>query len=221
EKGFCRRGKGLAHPIHKNTLADALERLTDSESQGIFAGSVTDLVKAKLVDDTVFSLDGTELPATEHYPQAGRVTSAREVKDKWGGVKTITSTRYGYLLLSLRGITSNTVAAARVDKIGKPEHPWVLPLVQAAKSAGARVKVLLIDGAYCVGNVLWQLKHEEKVDFVVPADSSMCITEDARGLVRFAVPASMFRCRRNTVHDPLYSPGKIVISLQVLMGLDV
>jgi len=31
----------------------------------------------------------------------------------------------------------------------------------------------------------------------------------------------MFRCRYNTIHDPLYSPAKIVISLQVLMGLDV
>ena len=41
-----------------------------------------------------------------------------------------------------------------------------------------------MDGAYCVGDVLWQLKHEEKVDFIVPADSSMCITADARGLAK-------------------------------------
>jgi len=106
------------------------------------------------------------------------------VTDKQGQVKTVSSTRYGYLLLSLRGVDSNTVAAARVDKIGKPEHPSVLTLVRKAKSAGIRVKVLLVDGAYCVGNVLWELKHEEKVDFIVPADSSMCITQDARGLAR-------------------------------------
>jgi hypothetical protein len=43
---------------------------------------------------------------------------------------------------------------------------------------------LLVDGTYCVGNVLWELKHQEKVDFIVPADSSMCITQDARGLAR-------------------------------------
>jgi hypothetical protein len=29
DEGFCQRGKGLAHPIHKNTVADALERLTE------------------------------------------------------------------------------------------------------------------------------------------------------------------------------------------------
>jgi hypothetical protein len=184
EEGFSKRGKGRTHPIHKDTLADALERLTETESQGILDGSVMDLVKAKLVKDTVFSMDGTELAVTEHYPRAGKVTSTREVTDKWGRAKTVSSTRYGYLLLSLRGVDSNTVVAARVDKIGKPEHSSVLTLVRKAKSAGVRVKMLLVDGAYCVGSVLWELKHEEKVDFIVPADSSMCITQDARGLAR-------------------------------------
>jgi hypothetical protein len=184
DEGFCQRGKGLAHPIHKNTVADALERLTEKESQGIFDGSVVDLVKAKLVEDTVFSMDGTELSATEHYPGAGQITITREVKDKWGKPKTVTSTRHGYLLLSLRGVRSNTVAAAEVAKIGQAEHPWVIALVRSAKTAGARVKVLLVDGAYCVGDVLWRLKHVEKVDFIVPADTSMCITADARGLAK-------------------------------------
>lgn len=185
EEGFCKRGKGRTHPIHKDTVADALERLTEEESQGILAGSVTDLVKAKLVADTIFSMDGMEMAVTKNYPGAGKLIITKEVKDKWGKVKTITSSRYGYLQLSLRGVDSNTVVAARVDKIGKSEHPWVLTLVQTAKLAGAKVKVLLVDGAYCVGDVLWRLKHEEKVDFIVPADSSMCITEDARALALF------------------------------------
>jgi hypothetical protein len=129
-------------------------------------------------------MDGTELSATEHYPGAGQITITREVKDKWGKPKTVTSTRHGYLLLSLRGVRSNTVAAAEVAKIGQAEHPWVIALVRSAKTAGARVKVLLVDGAYCVGDVLWRLKHVEKVDFIVPADTSMCITADARGLAK-------------------------------------
>ena len=184
DEGFCKRGKGHTHPIHKNTVADALERLTEEESQGIFSGSVEDLVKAKLVPDTIFSMDGMEMAVTEHYLGAGKLLITKEVKDKWGRVKTVTSTRYGYLQLSLRGVESNTVVAAEATKIGQAEHPWVIDLVQSAKAAGARVKVLLVDGAYCVGNVLWQLKYEEKVDFIVPADSSMCITADARGLAR-------------------------------------
>ena len=184
EEGFCKRGKGRTHPIHKNTVADALERLTEEESRGIFYGSIEDLTKAKMVADTVFSMDGTELSATEHFPGAGQITSRKEVQDKWGQVKMVTNTRYGYLLLSLRGVKSNTVAAAEVTGIGQAEHPRVIDLVQTAKAAGARVKLLLVDGAYCVGDVLWRLKHEERVDFIVPADSSMCITADARGLAR-------------------------------------
>ena len=120
------------HPIHKNTVADALERLTEEESQGIFEGSVEDLVKAKLVEDTIFSMDGMEMAVTENYPGAGQITITKEVKDKWGKVEEVTYTRYGYLLLSLRGVDSNTVVAAKVDKIGKSEHPWVLTLVQVS-----------------------------------------------------------------------------------------
>ena len=184
DEGFSKRGKGRAHPIHKDTVADALERLAEDESQGIFDVAVKDLLKAKLAEDTVFSMDGMEMAVTENYPGAGKLSITREVKDKWGKVETVSFKRYGYLLLSLRGIESNTVVAARVDKIGKSEHPWVLTLVRSAKAAGARVKVLLVDGAYCVGDVLWRLKHEENVDFIVPADSSMCIAADARGLAR-------------------------------------
>jgi len=184
DAGFSKRGKGQSRPIHKNTVADALERLTEEESQGIFEGSVEDLIKAKLVKDTIFSMDGMEMAVTGKYPGAGELVITREVKDKWGQMKTVTYNRYGYLQLSLRGVDSNTVVAARVDQIGKSEHPWVLTLVQSAKAAGATVKVLLVDGAYCVGDVLWQLKHQEKVDFIVPADSSMSITADARGLVK-------------------------------------
>ncbi|MDP2727549.1 MAG: hypothetical protein Q8P59_08385 [Dehalococcoidia bacterium] len=32
--------------------------------------------------------------------------------------------------------------------------------------------------------MLWQLKHEEKVDFIVPSDTTMSITEDARSLAQ-------------------------------------
>jgi hypothetical protein len=142
--GFCKRGKGRTHPIHKNTVADALERLTEEESRCIFYGSTKDLASAEMVEDTVFSTDGMEISTTEHFPGAGQVTSTKEIKDKWGRVKTVTSTRYGYLLTSLRGVESNTVAAAEVAKIGQAEHTRVLDLVQSAKATGARVKVLLI-----------------------------------------------------------------------------
>jgi hypothetical protein len=184
DEGFSKRGKGNTHPIHKNTVADALERLTAEESQDIFEGSVKDLTKAKVVEDSVFSMDGMEMAVTENYPGAGELTIKKEVTDKWGKTKEVTYNRYGYLLLSLRGVDSNTVVAAGVDKIGKAEHDWVLPMARSAKSAGTKMKILLVDGAYCVGDVLWRLKHEEKVDFIVPADSSMCITADARGLAK-------------------------------------
>src|SRR3989304_8942618 len=38
DDGFCKRGQGLVRPIHKNTVADALERLSQGESEGILGG---------------------------------------------------------------------------------------------------------------------------------------------------------------------------------------
>ncbi len=188
DEGFCRRGKGKARPLHKKSVAEALLRLPVEESRGIFDGSVRDLVQAKLVPDTVFSLDGMEMHTTQDYPGAGQVTSTREVKDKWGRVRTVTSTRYGYLQLGLRGVDSGTVVAADIDQIGQAEHPHVLLMVRQAKGAGVRIQTLLFDGAYCVGGMLWELKHEETVDFIVPADTTMSITEDARSLARMEGP---------------------------------
>jgi Transposase DDE domain len=182
EEGFCERGKGRMRPIHKNTVADALGRLSEEESEALYTGSVRDLVKARLVKDTVFSLDGTELHTTGCYPGAGSITSTKEVTDRGGRTRTVTSTRHGYLLLSLRGVESNTVVAAKAGRIGMGEHPHVIGVVRAARAAGVRVSLLVIDGAYCVGDVLWRLKHEEGVDFIVPADTTMCIAQDARGL---------------------------------------
>ncbi len=183
-EGICKRGKGKSKPVSSKMVKDALLRLPVEDSQGIFEGSVRDLVKAKLVPDTVFSMDGMEMHTTEKYLEAGKITSAREVTDKWGRTRKVTSTRYGYLQLGIRGVDSGAVVAAEIDKIGTSEHPHVLPLVRRARAAGVDIRILLIDGGYCVGSTLWDLKHKEHVDFIVPADSTMCITEDARSLAR-------------------------------------
>ena len=184
EEGSCRRGKGKSQPINKSTVGDALGRLSQAESRRIFEGSVSDLVQAKLVADTVFSLDGMEIHATEDYPGAGHVTSTREVRNRWGQVRTVTSTRCGYLQVGLRGVDSGIVVGADIGKIGQAEHPHVMPMVRQAKGFGVHIKVLLIDGGFCVGGMLWELKHKEQVDFIVPADTTMSITEDARSLAR-------------------------------------
>ncbi len=198
KEGFCRRGKGVMRPIHKNTVADALEHLSEEESQAIFDGSVEDLVRARFVKDTTFSIDGTELHATERYAGAGKITSVKEISDRWGRSNTVSSTRCGYLLVSLRGVKTNTVVAAQVKKIGTSEHGMVLNTVQAAKKAGVRVRLLLMDGGYCVGGMLWRVKHNEEVDFIVPSDSTMSITEDARSLAAAGEGVVVQRGRETT-----------------------
>ncbi|MBI4334732.1 MAG: hypothetical protein HY673_26050, partial [Chloroflexi bacterium] len=148
DEGICQRGKGKSKPVSKKMVSDALLRLPVEESRGIFDDSVKDVVKAKLVPDTVFSLDGMEMHTTRAYPGAGQVTSTREVTNKWGRVRMVTSTRYGYLQVGLRGVDSGIVVGADIGKIGQAEHPHVVPMVRWAKEIGAHIKLLLIDGAF-------------------------------------------------------------------------
>jgi hypothetical protein len=69
---------------NKNTVADALERLAEEESHGIFEGTVKDLAKAKLMQDSIFSMDGMEMAVTENYPGAGQITIYQGSKGQMG-----------------------------------------------------------------------------------------------------------------------------------------
>ena len=185
EHGFSRRGKGRVRPVHKDTIADALERLTSQEVASIFNGAIRAQSASGCLDDTVFALDGCELSATELYPGAGTI-SAHVTRQSKSGPHTSTVTRYGYLLCSLWSTAGRSVAAATVKPLGGGEVIELLPLVRQAQAnlAGKRsqIKTFLGDGAYCAGADLWQIKHTLGVDFVVRATTTMHVCADARGL---------------------------------------
>lgn len=186
QQGFSRRGQGKMRPVHKNTIADALDRLTPEEVEELFNGSIQDLSRAGYLADTVFALDGCELHATGLYPGAGSVTMTLTKQSKTG-VHTSTVTRHGYLLCSLWATGARKVAAAKLKPIGSGEVMELLPLVRRAQAnlvhKKSRVEVVLADGAYCSGDDLWQLKHDLGVDFVVRANTAMNVCADARGLM--------------------------------------
>ena len=186
QQGFSRRGQGKMRPVHKNTIADALDRLTAEEVAEIFNGSVQDLSRAGHFADTVFALDGCELHTTERYPGAGSVTM-KVTKQSKTGAHTSTVTRHGYLLCSLWATGARRVAAAKLKPIGSGEVMELLPLVRQAQAnlvhKKSRIEVVLLDGAYCSGEDLWQLKHDLNVDFVVRATTTMNVCADARGLM--------------------------------------
>lgn len=83
--GFCRRGhKSSQKPLHKNTLADAVEKLTVEELEHIFNGAVKRLSERGMFTNSqgVFALDGSDLPTTRRYEGAGKCTITKQKKKR-------------------------------------------------------------------------------------------------------------------------------------------
>ncbi len=189
--GFCERGKLLSGPMHKNTLADAVERLRAEEleqvlnetasrlrARGFFAGSKGH-----------FALDASDLETTAKYAGAG-VKKYTEWKVDTKTKKAVEVERFahGFKVLIVYEVKLRLVVAAKVVPIGEHESKFTLALVrQAVKNLGdGTLRVLLMDRGFLDGQDLWALKAELGIDFVVPSKDKMRVTEDARGLCRQA-----------------------------------
>lgn len=186
--GFCRRGhRDSQKPMHKNTLADAVEKLTSEELEYVFNSAVKRLAERGFFDGSqgIFALDSSDLPTTKRYEGAGNRTIKKRKKSQ-GKLIEVEETLYGFKLLALYEVKLRQVVAVKVATINPHDSNFTLELVkQARRNLGReRLKVLLIDRGFLDGEALWQLKHELHMDFVVPAKSNMHITQDARSLKR-------------------------------------
>lgn len=200
ENGHCKRGKGKnTRPMNKNTLADALDKFSPEELEGILNGGVKLLAKQGFIKDTTFLMDATDLPTTEKCKGAGRRTVDKE---KWSRKEkrlvSISETTFGFKLMLLRSLDSRIIVAAKVRQIQESEKDWTLALVkQAAENIGeGKIKLLLIDRGYLDGLTLWTLKHSYRIDWIIPLRTDMNITKDARGLRNAVDDKKIFREQR-------------------------
>ena len=188
KKGVCnrskKRGKKRKGPIHKDTLADALEKFDVEEVEKILNSSVKILNKGGFIDDGIYIEDATDIETTKKCKGCGRKTTDEEhINKKTGEIMVIPKTVYGFKLLVIRGVKSGIVVAAKFIKIQESEKNYTLSLIkQAQKNIGDKIKVLLIDRGFIDGIALWKIKHAFKIDFVIPATKAMDITKDARSL---------------------------------------
>jgi hypothetical protein len=194
QAGFCQRGQLAVGPMHKNTLADAIERLTAEELEYVLNATVQRLVARGCFRASRghFALDATDLETTAKYHGAGvkRYTERKVGKNKQ--VVEVERLAWGFKLLGVYEVRLRLVAAAKVVPINEHESPYMRALVQqAVTNLGAGVlRVLLIDCGFLDGADLWWLKQTLGIDFVVPAKDDMHISADARGLCRALDPAT-------------------------------
>lgn len=184
--GFCERGHLAVGPMHKNTLSDAIERLSAEELDTLLNATVKRLVARGFVRASVghFALDASDLETTQRYLGAGMKTITERKVTKTKEVVEIERYVYGFKVLIIYEVRLRLIVAAKVVPINEHESQFTLALVrQAIDNLGPEVlRVLLIDAGFLDGETLWTLKHELTIDFVVPSKAKMHVTTDAQAL---------------------------------------
>ncbi len=190
--GFCQRGNLPVGPMHQNTLADAVERLSADDRERVLNGTAQRLAQRGFFAQSKghFALAASDLPTTAQYTGAGLLTKTerapRGTPTKAKQVVEVERHIWGFQVFVVYEVRLRLVVAAKVVPIQERETRHTLALVrQAVQNLGAGViKVVLVDRGFLDGADLWVLKHQWGIDFVVPAKEKMHVTADAQGLAR-------------------------------------
>ena len=186
--GFCERGDLAVGPMHKNTLADAVERLSADDLERVLNGTARRLVERGFFAKSRghFALDASDLPTTSHYLGAGLLTKIERRVTRQKQVVEVERQIWGFQVFIVYEVQLRLVVAAKVVPIQERETQHTLALVrQAIANVGVGlIQDLLIDRGFLDGRDLWVLKHDLGIDFVVPAKDKMLVRVDAQALAR-------------------------------------
>jgi len=187
---FCRRGHAdKQKPLHKNVLADAVEKLTADELSYVLNESIKRLAAKGLWAESPgrFALDATDLETTTRFKDCGAKTvTERKWSRKEKKQVEIEKTAHGFKLLAVYDVQLRIVVAAKVVKIQEHESQFTRELLHLGVTnlGPGVIRVLLIDRGFLDGLTLWQIKHGEGVDFVIPAKDGMHVKTDARAFLK-------------------------------------
>ncbi len=186
--GFCQRGTLAVGPMHKNTLADAVDKLTAEELELLLNGTAKRLVAHGFFAKSkgCFALDASDLPTTAKYAGAGMVTKTHQKLTKDKQLVEIAEYVYGFQVFVVYEVHLRLIVAAKVVPIQERETRHTLDLVhQAIRNLGPGIlRVLVVDRGFLDGADLWTLKQTLGIDFVVPSKAKMRVTTDAQALAR-------------------------------------
>lgn len=213
QAGLCERGHVAVGPMHKNTLADAVERLSGAELETLLNETVKRLAARGFFTTSRghFALDASDLETTRRYTGAGMKAVTEQKVTKKKAVVEVVRYVYGFKVLIVYEVRLRLVVAAKVVPINEHESQHTLALVrQAIANLGPGVvRVLLMDKGFLDGETLWTLKHDLTIDFVVPAKDTMHITTDARSLCRRAVDRDLIVVQDRAGHQTVRHDGTI------------
>jgi hypothetical protein len=183
--GFCYRGyEDKQKPMHKNVLADAVEKLTGEEVAYILNETVKRLAGWGVFQSSRghFALDSSDLETTERYGGAGKKKVTVRTKLPNGQYVEVEEYIYGFKVVVIYEVHLRLIVAAQVAPINRHDTNFTLDLLhQAIANVGQGViKVLVLDRGFLDGETLWAIKHRYGVDFVIPSKDDMRVTAEAR-----------------------------------------
>ena len=188
--GFCQRGHAdKQKPLHKNVLADAVEKLTADEVSYILNEAIQRLAATGVWAKSRgrFALDATDLETTARFKDCGlKTVTERKWSRKEKKVVEIEKTVHGFKLLAVYDVQFRIVVAAKVVKIHDHESQFTRELLQQAVAnlGPGVIQVLLMDRGFLDGLTLWQIKHQDGIDFVIPVKDGMHVKTDARAFLK-------------------------------------
>lgn len=183
--GFCHRGyEDKDKPMHKNVLADAVEKLTAEELAYILNGAVKRLAEQGVFEPSQghVALDSSDLATTEHYRGVGK--KKVKVRKRLPNKQYIEYDQYvyGFKVVVIYEVHLRLIVAAQVAPINQHDSNFTLDLLnQAIANVGPGViEVLVMDRGFLDGETLWTIKQTYGVDFIVPSKDDMHVTTEAR-----------------------------------------
>lgn len=200
--GFCCRGyEDKQKPMHKNVLADAVEKLTGEELAYILNGAVQQLAARGIFKQSQghFALDSSDLATTEHYRGVGK--KKVKVRKRLPNKQYVEYEEYvyGFKVIVIYEVQLRLIVAAHVAPIHQHDSNFTLDLLQQALANVGQgvIEVLLMDRGFLDGETLWTIKQTYGVDFIVPGKDDMHVTTEARAFRRTKADGQyLFRAER-------------------------
>lgn len=213
--GFCCRGyEDKDKPMHKNVLADAVEKLTAEELAYILNGAVKQLAERGVFKQSQghFALDSSDLETTEHYRGVGK--KKVKVRKRLPNNQYIEYEEYvyGFKVVVIYEVHLRLIVAAQVAPINQHDSNFTLDLLKQAKANVGQgvIEVLVMDRGFLDGQTLWTIKQTYGVDFIIPSKDDMHVTTDARAFRKTKADGQdLFRAERPGVGKKLEGQARL------------
>lgn len=175
--GYSKRTrKGGTKPIHPDTVRNFGISLPVTTTEDLHNSVVRIITNKNRIKPGTFALDAKPI-----YIWGKKFENAQRVFDR-----ASSKMRTGYKLYILQKVDRDEhyVVCAMLTPANIHDTRCLMPMVDKAESILGKgvIQTLLIDRGFFSGELLYELKHEHSIDFVIPGKEDLHVVNDAIGI---------------------------------------